>query len=79
MLRFPVGATVALAGRYYGHRGCAIALEEKPGFLGSPSQKGKHSETGASWLHQRQDTWELSVSCEVHPSPDLFHQLGWLL
>lgn len=79
MLRFLVGAIVTPAGRYYGHRGLAVALEEKPGFLGSPSQKGKYSETGASWLHQSQDTWELSVSCEVHPSPDLFHQPVWLL
>ena len=41
MLGFPVGATAAQADRYSGCCGRAIALEERPGFLGSQSQKGK--------------------------------------
>ena len=80
VLGFLIGATAAwVAGTMAMIHVCAIALKERPGFLGSWSRKGNRSETGASWLHQSQDTWGLLASCEAHPSPDLLHQLGWLL
>lgn len=35
--------------------------------------------TLAYWLYRSKDTWQLSVSCETHLSPDLLSQPGWLL